>query len=381
MTGATGFLGHFVLAELLARGRRVVVMVRPPLTASRDRLAVMMRRLDLDLHACLEQDRLVLVEGALPAALPDADWGSTDDLLLCAASLQLFANGNEEPYETNVAGTEASRDWARRQGVKRIHAVSTAYVCGSRTECVREAFHHPRPEFGTDYEKSKWLAESLLARWRDEPGNVLSVFRPSFLVGDSSSGYTTQYGGFYQLARMVSILKDRFRDGTNGAPTRVPLRIPGRPDDPQNFVPVDFAARIIAEVVLDSALHGRVYHLTDPTPPTNRDIKRGMEDYFRLHGGHFVDPAEMVGDLSLAESLVYENYEVVTPRITHNPRFDQRNTDEVMRVKGIAFPSLTRERFNTLLDYAVASRWGKRTNGAVAGKVRRLGSDRNTDIS
>jgi len=323
MTGATGFLGSFLLRDLLQRGRWIVAMLREPLDENRRRLQHSLQQLGVDLTAYIERGQLVLVAGSLPDRLPDGNGYRVDDILSCAASLQLFSNGNEEPHKTNVTGTRRLIEWARRYDVRRIHAVSTAYVCGSYIQNVREKFHRPRPEFQTEYESSKWLAESHLCAWGAQDGNSLTVYRPSLLVGDSRSGYTTQYGGFYQFARMVSLLKERYGEGDNGNPTYIPLRIPGRPDDPQNFVPVDFVSRIVAEVITNEELHGRVYHLTDPTPPTNGQVKRYLEDYFNMHGGYFADRKEVINNCTPAESLLWEHYEVVTPRVTHNPRFEQ----------------------------------------------------------
>ena len=196
LTGATGFLGQYILGQLLARGRRVVAVLRPPLTASRTRLIGLMQPLSVDLTAALETGQLHLVAGTLPDDLPPATWGRTDEIVACAASLQLYCKGNGEPFSTNVAGTQAMLDWADRHEVRRAYVVSTAYVCGSYTDCVGEVFHHPQPVFHTDYEMSKWQAEQLWQRWAGQSGRILTVFRPSFLVGDSVSGYTSQYGGF-----------------------------------------------------------------------------------------------------------------------------------------------------------------------------------------
>lgn len=367
MTGVTGFLGRFVLRDLLVRGRRVVAVLREPLDRSRRRFSANMKDLGIDAARFVDEGRLALVEGSLPDNLPGCTWGQPNDIISCAASLQLFSNGNEEPYRTNVAGTEQLLRWARDHGVNRVHAVSTAYVCGWHTERAREVFHHPQPRFQTEYERSKWLAEALWAEWAAEPGNILTVYRPSLLVGDSSTGYTSQFGGFYQFARMVSILKEQYRDGSNGSSTYIPLRIPGRPDDPQNFVPVDFVSRIIAEVVLNEALQGRIYHLTDPSPITNGEIKSYVEDYFKMHGGYFAEPEKVINHCTTAESLLWEKYDVLTPRVTNVLQFDQANTQRVMRAAGVSFPSIDRRRFSTLLDYAISQRWGQRSNGNSSG--------------
>ena len=128
---------------------------------------------------------------------------------------------------------------------------------------------------------------------------------------------------------------------------------------------MDFASRIITEVMLDPARHGKIYNLTDPCPPTNDHIKKCLEDYFHLHGGYFVEPEAITGDRSPAESLLTEKYDVVSQRFTHNPRFHQDNTEAVMKELSIPFPALDRTRFFRLLDFAISRRWGQR-NGSHA---------------
>ena len=361
MTGSSGFLGHFVLRELLQRGRRVVAMLRPPLGRTTLQLEALLKKLDFDLKPYIESDQLNMVEGALPDDLPSPSWGQTDEILSCAASLQLFANGNQEPFKTNVAGTDALLDWARRNDVRNIFAVSTAYVCGSYLEAVKEVFHQPCPEFLTEYERSKWLAESRLVDWASDRDNTLTVLRPSFLVGDSTTGYTTQFGGFYQFARLMSILRTQYASRNGNGRVHVPLKLPGRPHDPHNFVPVDYAAQIIGEVVCNLQRHGRIYHLTDPRPPTNEQIKLWLEDYFQISGGHFVSPDQSAKQQPVAgEPQLGDDADVLIKRIAHNPRFHQENTNALMRDVGMSFPTLTRERFFALLDYAARQRWGQR---------------------
>jgi len=360
MTGATGFLGQYVLKELLLRGRRVVAILRAPLQDSRRRLAGMLRPLGAEIDDYISSGQLILREGALPEDLPDGEWGPTDDILACAASLQLFSKGNGEPHRTNIDGTATLLEWADRHHVEKIHSISTAYVCGSHTETIREVFH-PRPaSFQTEYEETKWVAEEMLANWSNGNGNKLTVMRPSFIIGDSTTGYTTQFGGFYQFVRFISLLKAEFGGG-NGHVSHIPHRIPGRADDRiQNLVPVDYAARMVAEIVLDPKLHGRIYHLTDPNPPTWELLKKGLEDFFGITGGTFAENHDLPSDKTVVESLMFEKYDLLMPRLKHQPVFDESNTREVRQALGIDYPALTLQRLSTLLGYAVQQRWGQR---------------------
>jgi len=203
----------------------------------------------------------------------------------------------------------------------------------------------------------------MLRQWAGLPGHTLTVYRPSFLIGDSTTGYTTQFGGFYQLGWLVSLIKERYRDPGNGRMTRVPLRVPGRSEDAQNIVPVDFVSRVVAEVIRRPQFHGRVYHLTNPDPPTNGAFKGWCEEYFGLEGGRFVDPSTFDDDMSPAESLLWNSYHLLRPRVLHSPVFDMANTLEVMRTADIAFPTIDRQRAFSLFDYASSQQWGRGNGG------------------
>ena len=196
MTGATGFLGQYILCDLLARGQRVVAMLRSPLAESTQRLCRQTQAMNSPIDAYIASEQLLLVEGSLPNDLPTPTWGRTDAVVNCAASLQLFSNGNGDPFRTNVAGIKSVLDWADTNQIHRLHAVSTAYTCGWNAGTIQEQFHRPQPRFQTDYEKSKWMSEMLMADWAEQPGRRLTVYRPSFLIGDSETGYTCQFAGF-----------------------------------------------------------------------------------------------------------------------------------------------------------------------------------------
>jgi nucleoside-diphosphate-sugar epimerase len=362
MTGATGFLGQYILRDLLVRGQRVIAMLRGPVAESTPRLCKQMCDMCSPVEEYLGDGRLQIVEGCMPNQLPAITWGRTDAIVNCAASLQLFSNGNGDPFKTNVAGAKAILDWADANGIGRLHAVSTAYTCGWNSGTILERFHQPEPKFQTDYEKSKWMAEMLMAEWSQQRGHTLTVYRPSFLIGDSETGYTCQFAGFYQFARLVSVLKRQYEKPDNGAKTYIPLRIPGRPEDRQNIVPVDFASRLIAEIILRPPLHGQIYHLTNPQGPTNDTMKKVYEEYFGLYGGHFADPNEVIGKCSQAESLLWDQYNLLTPRVVHTPQFDMRNTQDAMRTAETPFPELTPERIYMLFDFAAARDWGRHTS-------------------
>ncbi len=142
--------------------------------------------------------------------------------------------------------------------------------------------------------------------------------------------------------------------------TYVPLRIPLDPDGRHNVVPVDFVSRAIALAVGQPAMHGRVYHLTDPNPPDNDFWKQCFERVFHLHGGYFVDPKTVNGARSEAEAMLWEQIDVLVPRLRHTPHFDQSHARALLAAGGMVFPELTAARVHRLLTFAAECGWGKR---------------------
>lgn len=358
-SGATGFLGQFAIRDLLSMGHRVVALVRRNLAEEYPRFRELLIPIGVDFEQVTEAGQLLLVEGSLPDTLPEQTWGHTDVVFHSAASLKLFANGDGDPFRTNIDGTAAMLEWAAKHDVNRFFSVSTAYTCGWNSGTIRESFHDPRPTFQTDYERSKWMAERLLHEWSSNDGRKLTVFRPSFLVGDSETGYTTQFGGFYQFGRLLHLLKSQYHGSGNGERAYIPLRVPGRPTDYQNIVPIDFASRMIAEVVSRPEFHGRIYHLANPEPPTNALVKECCEEYFGIEGGCFADPNEVVGHFTEAESFLWDQYHLLTPRLAHSPEFDMSHTLEVMRAADVTFPTINRQRLLMLFDWAAQRDWGR----------------------
>ncbi len=134
--------------------------------------------------------------------------------------------------------------------------VSTAFVCGDRAGPVAEEELDCGQGFHNDYERSKFEAER---RVRTARGLHPTVYRPSVIVGDSVTGFTSSYHGPYRFLELGTRLAAPPR--LPGSPQRLPLRLPFSGDEPRNLVPVDWVARAIVRIVGQPWWHGRTYHL------------------------------------------------------------------------------------------------------------------------
>jgi nucleoside-diphosphate-sugar epimerase len=179
VTGATGFLGRYVVDVLRARGARVVGVVRNP-----DRVpalaagGVELRRADL-----LERDRLV--EG----------FRGADAVVSNAALFSLRNQRWDEHQRTNVEGTANVFHAIADAGVARVvHVSSVAVYEGRRARKIAE--DHPqysetsRRTLTNTYPISKAASERLAWRLAGERGLALTTVRPCAIYGAFDPNFT-----------------------------------------------------------------------------------------------------------------------------------------------------------------------------------------------
>lgn len=360
LTGATGFLGHYTLADLVRRSVRCRALVSAPIDRSRARLSSLLADLGVDLNAA-ERDGLVeLVAGRVPDSCGPALLRGTDRILHIAASTDFRATPDGEPYRTNVDGTRALAEAARTAGVREFMLVSTAYVGGLRDTVVPEAAIDAPDPGANDYERSKWIAEQAAFDLSRDGIDVL-ICRPSILFGDRASARTTHFGGVYILARAVELLA-RAIDGDSGIERhRVPLRIMGDANSTLNLAPVCWAAHHVAKLATQAGWPRRVVHLVNPAPPTCGEIKRWLEACFDLGGGSFTVDRWPWANPSRCEEAFYAAGEFVHGYFRRSVHFETSYLDQC----GENGPLTDGLHFKRCVDFARRHDWGRRRQSAA----------------
>ena len=198
-----------------------------------------------------------------------------DEVVHSAASLSFDRReADGEPYASNVGGTANVLDLCRTAGIRRLHHVSTAYVCGLRRGRILETELDVGQTPGNDYERSKIESEQAVraADFLD----VLTVHRPSIIVGDLVHGFTNTFHGFYKPLRIVQPFVEAFLQASleSGSLLDV-LGMSG--GECKNLVPVDWVSAAMTRIIDDESLHGRTYHLTSATPTTVGTLCRVFE--------------------------------------------------------------------------------------------------------
>lgn len=277
ITGATGMVGSYIVAEML---RRQVAAANPGTGSCCELVAVARpkgrlsaaQRIDSILskfenHWHCDLPRPVVLEGDLlkeGLGLSQADTKrvrkSCDQVLHSAASLSFAPaseDPNNEPYRTNVQGTENLITLCQAAGIESMHHISTAYVCGIRSGRVLESKADVGQKFANDYERSKTIAETMVG---DAFGSKqLTAYRPSIVIDRTGlapvSGDRTIYGAY----SMYQMLASRFGLPEHGVWFRN-LGFAGQ--ERKNLVDVDWIARAVATILFDPRHHGVTHHLT-----------------------------------------------------------------------------------------------------------------------
>jgi thioester reductase-like protein len=365
LTGATGLLGRFLLRDLSAQGRQVAVVVRGSKTADAEsRVDDLLR--DWREVAGAEVPRPVVLQGditlpGLGLSAPDREWvaGNVEEVVHSAASLSFDRReADGEPYASNVGGTANVLELCRTLGIRRLHHVSTAYVCGLRRGRVLESELDVGQTPGNDYERSK--IESERAVRAADFLDLLTVHRPSIIVGDLVNGFTNTFHGFYKPLRIVQPFVESFLQASleSGSLLDV-LGMSGA--ECKNLVPVDWVSAVMTRIILDPALHGSTYHLTSTRPTSVGLLCRVFEQMVvemaeRPKTGGAGKPASGF-DPALLARLFGDQMQVYRAYWRDDPEFDASATSRA--VPDLASPALDEPTIRRLCRFAIETgfRW------------------------
>ncbi len=265
MTGFPGFLGSALLPRVLARreGTRAVCLVQPRhLATARERVG------ELEAAHPDLTGRIELVTGDLtaPDLGLDPAWSRTrlhdvTEVWHLAAVYDLTVD-RDIARRVNVDGTARVLDLCRSlPDLRRLQHVSTCYVSGRTDGEFTEEMLDEGQTFLNHYESTKFEAE-LLVRKAMSDGVPATVYRPGIVVGDSRTGETQKYDGPYFLA---SFLRRQ--------PKVAVVPAVGDADQVRiSLVPRDFVISAMDELSVGDETVGRTFALTDPDPPTVRQL-------------------------------------------------------------------------------------------------------------
>ena len=251
VTGATGFIGRHLVAELLKREGTIYALVRE---GSRGKLDSLIQRLGAEDGRIVPGDRRPRRSRASGVEGFDE---KIDHLFHLAAVYDVEAD-EEASERANVDGTKHVIEFANSHEVGRFHHVSSIAVAGDYKGVFQEDMFDEGQKLPHHYHRTKYESERLV---REGVETKLLVYRPGIVVGHSETGEMDKIDGPYYFFKLLQKLR-------HALPEWFPLA--GPEGGQTNIVPVDFVARAMDHIahLPDDELPSDTFHLVDPEPMT-----------------------------------------------------------------------------------------------------------------
>lgn len=354
LTGATGFLGAYILKSLLERTKAVIhCLVR----ANSEEEGLKRLKKNLNYYELWEETfvhRLRVVTGNLDNSrfgLSNEQYDSLAreiDVIYHNGATVNFVYPYHALKPVNVESTHEVLRLASAKKIKPVHFVSSLSVfmkgdLRDKALCYENAnLEELGVPFG-GYGQSKWVAEGLM-RAAARRGIPMTIFRPDNILGDSRTGILNTSDMTYSLVRAI------FKMGS------VPdIEIMG------GIVPVDFVSNAIVHLASQPESFGKTFHLSS------------------LRQSNFIDVFEMIAErgvpikqlpfaqwktdyYALAKQFPEESFHAFLPLINQVgkdslslPRLDLSNTLTGLKGSSIVCPSVDDQLIDTYVKYFVKS--------------------------
>jgi NAD(P)-dependent dehydrogenase (short-subunit alcohol dehydrogenase family) len=342
VTGGTGFIGRFLVQNLLKHGQPIYLLVRK-------RTLKKLPTLRETWGADDKQVIAVVGDLAKPNLGIDAEGlkqlkGKVKHLFHLAAIYDLAATA-EDQERANIDGTRHTVEFAHSVQVGCFHHVSSIAVAGLYDGVFREDMFEEAEDLDHPYFRTKHLAEGIV---RTECKRPWRIYRPGFVVGHSQTGYIDKIDGPYYFFKLIQKMRKML-------PPWVPTI--GIEGGRINIVPVDFVADALDYLAHKKGLDGGCFHLTDPEPYRIGEIlnifaqaahapQMTMRINARMFG--FI-PAPIlygIGSLSPVKRMVRAVLkDLGIPKdafqfINWPTRYDNREAAKALKGSGITVPSL-----------------------------------------
>lgn len=254
LTGATGFLGAFLLHELLAQTSATIYCLVRAADTEEGAQRIEQTLTQAQIWRSEWRTRIVPIVGDLRAPLlglaPETfqTLAETIDVIYHAGAQVNYLHSYPTLRTANVQGTVEVIRLACQTHIKPVHYVSTIAVAtmSSTDTDICEDDIPAECTTSMGYVQSKWVAERLLHSAR-ERGLPVSIYRPGRIGSHSQTGVTNQNDLFTcLLAGCVEL----------GLAPDIPLV--------ENLLPVDYAVQTIVHLSQQPTSAQKTFHLLSP---------------------------------------------------------------------------------------------------------------------
>ena len=256
LSGATGFLGVYLLAELLKKTDATIYCLVRAYDDKSAKARIRQKLISYQLWDEANQKRIKAVAGDL--SLPLFGLSEKRFAKLAEEIDVIYHNGAQVNASyvysrlkaSNVQGTETVLRLAGMTHTKPLHFVSTLAVFftqGNMDKTIQEATIPTLDEtLKGGYKQSKWVAESLVREARKR-GLPVTIYRPGRIWGDSQTGIMERFSDLLCLLIQGGLHLQRYPEV----------------ESELNIASVDYVSQAIVALSQQNNT-GQDYHLSNP---------------------------------------------------------------------------------------------------------------------
>ncbi len=357
LTGATGFLGAFLLHDLIEKTEYLIYAMVNAKEEEEGMQRIINNLQKYSLWNASFRNRIRIVTGDLSKArmgMSEEEFGA-----LAKEIHEIYhgaANTNFlQPYhmlkDVNVYGTQEIMRFATTYQLKKIHYISTHYVFSNLSHengyiAYENTFPTEEEVLVLGYQQSKWVGENIM-QMAKKRGVPVSVYRVGRISGSTVNGACQTKDIMWMMIKCCVEAGVLFEEN---------VKI--------EFIPVDFVSQAIVALSIQKNAGDQNYHLCANKLNDLKQIYEWMKEYgFKVETLPYAEwKRELVKRVSESETMF--TAKAMLPFIPEDMSewdveivYDNTNVKKGLQGMNMPVPVVTKEIFEKYLDYFVETKF------------------------
>lgn len=349
LTGAGGFLGLFILSELIKQTEaKIYCLIRPGgFDSIASRLNNQIEFFQLADELSLSNRRIVLISGDIglyqfniPSELYKMLTEKIDCIYHCGAQVNTMA-AYTALRTSNVQGTREIIQFATQVFDKPIYYISTLSAAFEKDEAGHYVEVFPgtqTDQLSGGYAISKWVSERLLTQLMHR-GLPVQIYRSGYIGGTSKTGIANHNDALLLLIKGC-----------------IQLGFAPNWTEKITVLPVDFVSEAIVKISLHQPDKSGVFHIDHPTGILWTDLIHWLNQ--RNYTIQICSHTEWLEHLShiTQENVLFPflPYYLAMKNPPNTPETNMEHAKTVLNQLGLAYPQIDDKMLNTYFNYLEA---------------------------